>query len=108
MTTTATPTSTSHGVAELPFSKINEYLDKNNLIYEQHKKVKKLWNPNFENGESIFTPFTYRKHYYEVDATDKEGNPVIVYARWYKSMSFFHKNIVYFEIEKNFKNNDRL
>ena len=86
--------------AELPISEIKEYLDKNNLIYVRHKRVKIPWNPNFENGESIFTPFAYRKHQYEIDVTDCDGNPKLIRARWYQSMSFFHKNMVYFEIEK--------
>jgi len=86
--------------AELPISEIKEYLDKNNLIYVRHKRVKIPWNPNFENGESIFTPFAYRKHQYKIDATDCDGNPKLIRARWYQSMSFFHKNMIYFEIEK--------
>lgn len=85
--------------ATLPIERIKEYLNKKNLNYSRHIKVKKPWNPNFECGESIFTSFKYRKHHYEIDAVDSEGNPVQVKVRWYQSMSFFHKNKVIFEIE---------
>ncbi len=66
--------------AELPISEIKVHLDKNNLIYERHKRVKIPWNPNFVNGKSIFTPFAYRKHQYEIDATDLDGNPKTIRA----------------------------
>jgi hypothetical protein len=84
----------------IPTSRIKEYLNKKGLKYIRHQKVKKSWNPNFESEETIFTSFLYRKHYYVIDAADSEENPVEINARWYQSMSFFHKNKVIFEIKK--------
>ena len=77
-----------------------DYLDKKNLVYLRHQKISKPWNPNFESGESIFTSFAYRKHHYEIDALDLDGDPITINARWYQSMSFFHKNRVVFEMKK--------
>ena len=85
--------------ATLPTNRIKEYLDQKKLTYIRHEKVKKPWNPNFESGETIFTSLAFRKHYYEIDATDSEGNPMEVIGKWYQSMSLFHKNRVVFEIK---------
>ncbi len=86
--------------ASLPKTKIIDFLDKNKLVYVRHNKVRKPWSSEFQSEESIFTSFAYRKHHYEIDALDLKGDAVTIEARWYQSMSFFHKNKVIFELKK--------
>ena len=84
--------------ATLPISKIEEYLVSKNLKYIQHQKIKKPWNPNFENDETLLSLFRYRKQYYLIEVEDYQGNPCEVEATWYQSMSF-RKNKVFFKIK---------
>ncbi|MFD2099413.1 hypothetical protein [Flagellimonas iocasae] len=84
--------------ASIPVSRIEEYLVSKNLKYIRHQKVKKPWNPNFENGETLLSLFRYRKRYYLIDVEDHEGNPREVEATWYQSMSFL-KNKAFFKIK---------
>jgi len=84
--------------ASLPKSKIEDYLVSKKLKYIRHLKIKKTWNPYFENGESLLYFFRHRKHNYLVDAEDQEGNPYQVEATWYQSISF-RKNKVFFKIK---------
>ncbi len=81
---------------KISFETIIQYLDSQNLLYIRHRKIKKGWNPSFDEGETLFSFIHYMKLYYEIDATDLKGNPIIIEVIWYKSNSLFHKNKVYF------------
>ena len=85
---------------KLPFSKIESYLDSENLVHVRHQKIKKPWNPNFENDETIFFILVYRKHHYLIDAIDHKGNPTEVEGTYYQPLSFFHKNKVIFKTKR--------
>ncbi|MEC7265159.1 MAG: hypothetical protein VXW38_15575 [Bacteroidota bacterium] len=82
--------------AVLPLSRIQEYLVSKQLEYIRHQKIKKPWNPQFENGETLLDLFYYPKHYYLIDAIDCNGDPIEVEATWYQSMSL-RKNRVFFK-----------
>ena len=64
--------------AVLPLFRIQEYLVSKQLEYIRHQKIKKTWNPQFENGETLLDLFYYRKHYYLIDAIDCKGDPIEV------------------------------
>ena len=87
--------------ADLKIEKIKTYLEGENLSYVRHRQVYEPNNPNFEIGENILTWLRFRKHQYEIDAEDSDGNPVIVQAVYYQPRSFYLKNRVYFVIKKS-------
>lgn len=87
--------------AELKLEKIKSYLAKNNLEYVNHRQVRKPYNPNFEIGEHLFTWISFRKHHYEIEAMDLNGDPVILSALHYQSAVLFKKNRTYFKILKS-------
>lgn len=86
--------------ADIKIEKIESYLKRKKLSYVRHRLVKKPNNPDFEIGENILTWIYFRKHHYEIDATDLEGNALIVKALYYQSVTFFRKNRVYFDIKE--------
>ena len=81
--------------AVLPLPKIQEYLTSKQLEYIRHQKIKKPWNPQFENGETLLDLFYYRKHYYLIDAIDRKGDPIEVEAIWYQSYSFLKNKVIF-------------
>ena len=87
--------------ADLKIEKIKSYLERENLEYVRHRPVNKPHNPNFEIGENILTWLRFRKHHYEIDAIDSDGNAVVVQALYYQPRSFYLKNRVYFTIKKS-------
>lgn len=87
--------------ADLKLEKIKSYLDRNNLEYVNHREVTKPYNPNFEIGEHLFTWLFFRKHHYEIDAMDLNGNPIIISVLHYQSTILFQKNRTYFKILKS-------
>ncbi|KAA2215554.1 hypothetical protein [Maribacter flavus] len=81
---------------ELKLEKIKSYLESEQLEYVNHRKVVKPYNANFEIGENLLTWLYFRKHHYEIDALNLIGDPVVVSAVHYQSMSFLYKNRTYF------------
>tara|TARA_R110000744_G_C19128915_1_gene536825 strand:- start:321 stop:644 length:324 start_codon:yes stop_codon:yes gene_type:complete len=85
--------------ADLKIEKINEYLQNKKLHYVRHKEIRKPYNSNFEIGEGLFTWLHFRKHHYEIDAIDAQGNPVVVNALFYQNVSLIYRNRVFFDIK---------
>tara|TARA_R100000935_G_scaffold21876_4_gene40502 strand:+ start:52334 stop:52606 length:273 start_codon:yes stop_codon:yes gene_type:complete len=81
---------------KLPFEKITEYLDAQDLLYVRHQKVKKDWNPSFEGYETVLNFMLLSKEYYIIDATDLKGNPINIEATWYHSYSLLQRSKVLF------------
>ncbi len=83
--------------ADLKVEKINSFLKPKELEYIRHRIIKKA-NKNFENGETFFILFIFIKKYYQIDATDSNGDPVNIDVERYQSTIPFMKNRVFFHL----------
>ncbi|MBO6829934.1 MAG: hypothetical protein JJ876_10285 [Muricauda sp.] len=84
--------------ADLKIDKIKSYLEKRDLKYVSHTKVRKSTFPKFDIGENLFTWFFFRKHQYEVIASGVKGETKNIYVVFYQTTTFFYKNRVFFDL----------
>jgi len=83
--------------ADIRIEKIHDFLQSKELNYNRHRNVRRH-NMNFENGETFLTFLMFWKKYYEIDATDSQGNPVIVVVQRYQSVVPLLKNRIFFQV----------